>query len=172
MKNLDIEGINNDTPDEGRGHEHEENIKFSLKLVDYFSLLVKAFKEGSKETLTVNQLKKVYCHASRMAKIHEVKDINLHSLARIHMYLRLKSGDKMTTKATSTTPTKPTKLEIENPQKTLKISSFLDISESWVPSEGDFEKAEKEMDENDLKYEYNQVEDLYLEYEPIQPKWD
>ena len=172
MKNLDIEGLSNDTPDEGGKRGLEEDIKFSLKLVNYFSLLVKAFKEGSGETLTVNQLKKVYCHASREAKICETENINLYSLARVHMYLRLKSGGKMTIKAASKNPTRPTKLEIENPQKILRISSFLDISESWIPSEEDFEKAGKEMDENDLKYEYNQIEDLYLEYEPIQPKWD
>ena len=78
----------------------------------------------------------------------------------------------MAIKSDSSDLAKATGLELEEPQKRIKLSSFIDISESWAPNEDDFKKAEKEMDENDLKYEYDNIEDLYLEYEPITPKWD
>lgn len=172
MKKLDIEGLNNDAPVEGNKNEQEESITFSSKLVDYLSLQVKNFKKDNKDTLTTNQLKKVYCHAAREGKTSGIKDINLYALARIHMFLRLKLGDKMTTKSDSSSTIKATKLEIEDTRKSIKLSSFIDISESWTPSEDDLKKAKKEMDENDLKYEYDSIGDLYLEYEPIEQKWD
>ena len=78
----------------------------------------------------------------------------------------------MTTKSNPSDSIKATKLEIEDPQKPIKLSSFIDISESWIPSEEDFDKAQKEMDENDLKHKYDNIEDLYLEYEPIEQQWD
>jgi len=172
MKKLDIEGLNNDAPVESGKNEQEENVAFSSKLVDYLSLQVKDFKKSSKDTLTTNQLKKVYCHAAREGKSQNVEDLNLYALARVHMFLRLKSGGKMAIKSDSSDLAKATGLELEEPQKRIKLSSFIDISESWAPNEDDFKKAEKEMDENDLKYEYDNIEDLYLEYEPITPKWD
>jgi hypothetical protein len=173
MKKLEIEGLNNEAPHNGDArNEQDENITFSSKLVDYFSLQVKVFKESSKDTLTVNQLKKVYCHAAREGRAQEAENLNLHGLARVHMFLRLKSGGKMAIKPDSPKDTKATELELEEPQKIIRLSNFIDISESWIPSDEDFDKAQKEMDENDLKHEYDNIEDLYLEYEPIEQKWD
>ena len=172
MKKLDIEGLNNEAPNEGNKNEQEENIAFSSKLVYYLSLQVKNFKKDNKGTLTTNQLKKVYCHAAREGKDQNVEDINLYALARIHMFLRLKSGGKMAIKSDSSELAKATKLELEESQERIRLSSFVDISESWTPNKDDFKKAEKEMDENDLKYEYDNIADLYLEYEPIEQKWD
>jgi len=172
MKKLDIEGLNNDAPDESKRDKQEEDIKFSARLVDFFSSQVKAFKANHKGTLTVNQFKKVYCAGAREAKDQGYDNINLYSLARVLMFLRLKSGGRMELKSNDSKSQKPTKLEIEDGSKTINFSSFIDISESWVPAEEDFDRAQKEMDENDLKHEYEDIRDLYLEYEPIQPKWD
>jgi hypothetical protein len=175
MKKLDIEGLNNEAPNESGRDRYEGDIKFSTKLVDYFSSQVKAFKESSKDTLTANQLKKVYCHGAREGKSQGCDNINLYSLARMLMFLRLKSGDKMTLKSNSAEALealKATKLEMEDPQKPIKLSSFIDISESWTPTKEDFKKAQKEMDENGLNHKYEDINDLYLEYQPIEPKWD
>jgi|TARA_Y100000310_G_scaffold295294_1_gene326478 hypothetical protein len=172
MKKLDIEGLNNDAPNESNRDKQEEDIKFSTKLVDYFSSQVKAFKEDHKDTLTTNQLKKVYCHGAREGKDQGCDNLNLYSLARVLMFIRLKSGGKMTLKSDAPEQVKATKLEMEETQKLIKLSSFIDISESWAPAEEDFEKAQKEMDENDLNHKYEDINDLYLEYQPIEPKWD
>ena len=51
------------------------------------------------------------------------------------------------------------------------ISKFIDISEAWIPNESDFDKAQKEIDENDLENNYKDPDDLYLEYQPIKPTW-
>lgn len=173
MKKLEIEGLNNEAShNEDARDEQEENIIFSSKLVKYLSLQVKAFKEKKNDTLTANQLKKVYCHAAREGGDIGVEDINLYALARIHMFLRLKIGDKMTTKSDNLAPTKATKLDVEYLRKPVKLSDFIDISESWTPAESDFEKAQKEIEENDLGHQYENVSDLYLEYAPIELKWD
>ena len=170
MKNLDIEGLNNETPKEVKKDKQEENIAFSSKLVDYFSSAIKEFKKDHKASLTVNNLKKVYCHGARLGKNQGVENLNLYALARVHMFLRLKSGDKMSTESVPKT-TKATKLELEDDEKTRRASGFIDISEGWTPTEDDFEKSQKEIDKNDLEYQYEDIEDLYLEYKPIQLEW-
>ena len=172
MKKLEIEGLNNEASNEANENEQENNIEFSSKLVQYFSQRVKAFKKDNKASLTVDHLKKVYCHGARLAAGAEARDLNPYALAWVHMFLRLKAGDKMASKKNSPDSIKATKLELEEPKKSIRLSSFIDISESWAPNGDDFKKAEKEMEENDLKHEYDNIEDLYLEYEPIDQKWD
>jgi len=172
MKKLEIEGLDNEPQEEAEDNAQEQNIAFSSKLVDYFSQQVKAFKADGKASLTIDNLKKVYCHGARLAKGCGVEPLNLYALARVHMFLRMKSGDMEVTKQSVPSPAKATKLDLEDSQKNMKFSSFIDISESRFPTEDDLKKAEKEMDENDLKHEYDNIEDLYLEYEPIKPKWD
>ena len=172
MKKLEIEGLDNEPQEEASGNEQEQNIAFSSKLVDYFSLQVEAFKKTNKASLTVDNLKKVYCHGARLAKDCGRELLNLYALARVHMFLRMKSGDMEVTKQCAPDAIKATKLDLEDSQKNMNFSSFIDISESRFPTEDDLKKAEKEMEENDLKHEYDNIEDLYLEYEPIEQKWD
>jgi hypothetical protein len=162
MKKLDIEGLNNEAPEEVKKNEQEESVKFSSKLINYFSLAAKAFKSDHKISLTPIDLKKVYCHGARLGKTYKVKGLNLYAMARVRMFLRLKSGDKMTINQDSYEEIKASK----------RASGFIDISESWEPDKGDFESAQKEIDKNNLKYEYEDIEDLYLEYKPLQLIWE
>jgi hypothetical protein len=170
MKKLDIEGLSSEAPEEAKRSEQEESIAFSAKLVGYFSSLAKDFKKDHKVSLTVDNLKKVYCHGARLAKVQRAEDLNLYALARVHMFLRLKSGGKMLTEKSAET-IKATKLELEEDKKVERASDFIDVSENWSPSSEDFEKSQKEIEKNDLKYEYEDIENLYLEYKPIQLEW-
>ena len=173
MKKLNIEGLKNDPQEEEiEDTRGEENIVFSSRLVKYFSKKSKDFNEDNKSSLRIDQLKKVYCHGARLGKQQNVENINFYALARVNMFLRLKSGGKMTSKKSNPTPNKPTGLELEENGSYKRLSSFIDISEGWVPNEEDFKKAQKEIDKNDLKHDYENIEDLYLEYEPIELKWD
>ena len=173
MKKLDIEGLNNEAPEEVKKDEQEENVRFSSKLVSYFSLVTKAFKSDHKISLTPTDLKKVYCHGARLGKTHKVENLNFYAMARVRMFLRLKSGGKMTTSQSSSNgKIKATELELEEDKKFKRASGFIDVSESWEPNECDFEDAQKEIDKNDLKYEYEDIEDLYLEYKPLQLTWE
>ncbi|MAF42579.1 MAG: hypothetical protein CMI54_00225 [Parcubacteria group bacterium] len=172
MKNLDIEGLKNEAPEKPKDEHEEENIAFSSRLVEYFSKKSKDFTKNNKSSLKTDQLKKVYCHGARLGKSQNVENVNFYALARVNMFLRLKAGDKMTQKESLSNTNKPTKLELEEKKSQKRLSSFIDISEGWAPSEKDFEKAQKEIDENNLKHNYEDIEDLYMEYEPIKPMWD
>ena len=174
MKKLDIEGLSNEAPKEAKKDEQEGNIAFSSKLVAYFTEQAKAFKKEHKTSLTLDSIKKAYCHGARLGKANKVKDLNLYALARVNMFLRLKSGDsKMIQKESSSSdPKKPIELELEASKQYKRVSAFIDISEGWIPNEDDFQKAQKEIDKNDLKHEYENISDLYLEYEPIDTMWD
>jgi hypothetical protein len=172
MKNLDIEGLNNETPREQKKDEQDGNVEFSSKLVKYFASLSKAFRSDHKISLTSTDLKKVYCHGARLGKLSQAEDINLYAMARVNMFMRLKSGDKMITSQNSSNEAKATELELEEDSKSKRASGFIDISESWVPNDDDIEKAQKEIDKNDLNHEYESIEDLYLEYKPIQLTWE
>ena len=63
-----------------------------------------------------------------------------------------------------------TELQLEE-AKVNNTLEFIDISEAWVPNQSDFEKAQKEVEKNDLECDYEDLEDLYLEYQPIEPTW-
>jgi len=173
MKKLDIEGLKDMSPEEGpKNTSEEENIAFSSRLIRYFSKKSKDFNKDNKASLKTDQLKKVYCHGARLGKELSTEDINLYALARVNMFLRLKIGGKMLSKGDNPIPYKPTGLELEDGKSHKRPPSFIDISEGWIPNEEDLKKAKKEIDENDLKHNYENVEDLYLEYEPLKPRWE
>ena len=69
------------------------------------------------------------------------------------MFLRLKSGEIM--------------------EACICDSSSLDISDLWYPNELDFTKAEKLVKEYDLNYEFEDVNNLYLEdYTKLKLNWE
>jgi len=172
MKKLEIEGLKNEAQSELARDEQEESVKFSSRLVDYFSTQARSFNKNNDSMLTTNHLKKVYCHGARLGKKHGAEDLNLYAMARVHMFLRLKSGDKMAVGKSAEDVIKVSRLELEEVKKITKFANFIDISESWMPNEDDFENSKKEIDKNNLKHEYENISDLYLEYEPIDTVWD
>jgi len=171
MKKLDIEGISNEASDEVDMNEQEESVLFSSKLVDFLHGKAKVFSNKNNYSLTLGQLKKVYCHSARLGEIQKSDDINLYSLARVNMFLRLKSGERMIKSTEASEVDSMTELQLET--LTCKTpSKFIDISEGWIPNAGDFTKAREEIKENNLEYSYKSINNLYLEYEPLEPNWE
>ena len=172
MKKLDIEGINDEASDEAMVDEQQESISYSIKLVDFLCNKAKNFSNKDSSSLTLNQLKRVYCHSARLGEIQRTDDINLYALARVNMFLRLKSGDKMIQITEgSEAADSITELQLET-QTCKNPSKFIDISEEWIPSAGDFSKAAEEIKENNLEYSYKSINNLYLEYEPLELNWE
>jgi hypothetical protein len=172
MKKLDIEGISNEASDEVDMNEQEESVLFSSRLADFLHNKAKVFADKNNSSLTLNQLKKVYCHSARLGEIQRTDDINLYALARVNMFLRLKSGDKMIQiTEDSEAADSITELQLET-QSCKTPSKFIDISEEWIPNAGDFTKAAEEIKENNLEYSYKSINNLYLEYEPLEPNWE
>ena len=169
MKKLEIEGIEIEAPQEASVERMDEMISFSSKLIDFLSHKAKQFSEENDSSLTLNQIKKVYCHSARLGKTQGVEILNLFALARVNMFLRFKMGEPMN-QATAEATDSMTELQLEE----VKVSNaleFIDISEAWIPNQSDFEKAQKEIEKNDLECNYEDLEDLYLEYQPIEPTW-
>jgi hypothetical protein len=134
-----------------------EVINFSAGLVALLAKKVKAHNSPEVESpVSLDELRTVYVNGADCYSAEEAeKTCSEWALARVNMFLRQKSGEKMT------------------PNYTLvKASDELDISEIWSPSEEDYIKASEEMKENNLNYEFQDVNELYIEpYKQLDIEW-
>jgi|LULG01.1.fsa_nt_gb hypothetical protein len=133
----------------------EEAVSFSIKIIDVLDVKMRDHNKSSSNKVTLNDLKEVYSHGAKNCHQTQDEDKNcgLWALARVNMFLRLKSGERMN-------------------NFSLADSQSLDISDGWVPSENDFENAAKEMRELGLEYNFSSVEELYLDnYQRIDWEW-
>ena len=171
MKKLEIEGVDNiEAPEEALEDKGEDMVSFSARLVDLLHDKAKTFSSKNEASLTALQLRRVYCHSAKLSKTEGSDNIHLSALARVNMFMRLKVGEKMIEKNINPKSESMTELQLE-PLNCQTVSSFIDISESWVPSESDFEAAQKDVEEKNLDYNYKDPDDLYLEYQPVIPTW-
>ena len=148
-----------DISDEPRNDisSQEEAVSFSVKIIDVLDAKMRNHNADSSNKVTLRDLREVYsrgaekCHQSN----NEEENCGLWALARVNMFLRFKSGEKMNNSAS-----------LANNQ------SFDDISDNWFPSEEDFENASKEMKELSLEYNFSSAEELYLDnYQRIDWEW-
>ena len=52
------------------------------------------------------------------------------------------------------------------------ISNLIDISENWFPSEEDFIKADEDIKNYNLDYDFGNINELYLEeYDKLDWEW-
>ena len=155
LDKLEFEDIVHE-PKKDDAPSQEEAISFSVRVINTLDAKVQNHNKESSNEVTLNDLREVY---SRGAKnCHELEDkeknCGLWALARVNMFLRMKKGEKM------------------SGSSSLAINQSLDISDYWLPSEGDFDKAAKEIEEFDLNYNFSSVEELYLEnYQSIDWEW-
>tara|TARA_Y100000310_G_C20391987_1_gene673260 strand:+ start:60 stop:578 length:519 start_codon:yes stop_codon:yes gene_type:complete len=136
--------------------KEDEAIAFSVEIVKLLEGKVKSHNSKHPKRITLNQLKKVFCSALEEREYHSEEIPNtLWSLARVNMYSRMASGsvEKMSQ-------------VIEADQK-ITHNRFVEIAANWVPSEKDFEEAASAVEEHNLHYKFSSIEELYLNYQPI-----
>ena len=148
LKNLEFENL-----EVSRGEKHEVNDSKNEDqiLIDYSSNVIIALKDSMKghnkeceNKVSLKELKEVFRNGANCIQAEEVEvPCGVLALARVNMFLRLKSGEIM---------------EVSRSQ----INS-LDISDFWYPSESDFAKASELAEENNINYEFKNVNNLYLE---------
>ena len=151
LNNLEFENL-----EMSRGEKHEvDNSKNDTDedkiLIDYSSSVVATLKDLMKShnqecenKVSLKELKEVFRNGANCIQAEEVEvPCGVLALARVNMFLRLKSGEIM---------------EVSRSQ----INS-LDISDFWYPSESDFAKASELAEENNINYEFKNVNNLYLE---------
>ena len=136
----------------------DDAIKFSVNAMK--ALAEKRTEHNSNNSsnkVTLNQLRSVFCRGA--GNCSDAKDsINTcgeWALARVNMFLRQKSGQK-----------------IESSEAIVEMENVFDISDSWLPSEEDFEQAKADIEKYELNYDFKSIDELYLEkYEKIEIDW-
>ena len=161
-ESIEIECVKADS-DVSEQEEQALAIQFSKNIMAFLEKEMKKHNKGlpKDRNTTLAQLKTVYRNGARIfAEIYKKsfpeKNPNLWALARISMFLRMKKGEA-----------------VESSNKDIKIKQDIDLSESWLPLEEDFTKAKQDIEDNDLTYKYENVDnELYLdEYERIEVEW-
>jgi hypothetical protein len=128
--------------------EQKAIIEFSKNILEALESKAEQHNEENPgKKVTFAQLKKVYVRGA--GDCHDAEDSEYvcgeWAMARVNMFLSMKLGDKP---------------NIIN--KEVNIRSFVDISDSWIPSENNFAKAKEDIEKYKLNYKYNHIEELYL----------
>lgn len=155
---LEFENFKIPIPLKRKAGEHEEIVSFSIKLVELLDSKAKKFDSLSgKGCVNLNDLKRVYIKGAGDCSLAKGSDKTCGewALARVNMFLRQKLGGKMIVTAAE-----------------LKSTMQFDISETWVPSEEDYIQAQADIQEYELNYNFENVEELYIEpYEKLEIEW-
>lgn len=131
-------------------NEEEVLINYSSSIVAALQELMKAHNKDSENKVSLKELKQVFRNGADCFEANEI-DIPCGTLglARVNMFLRLKSGEIMKTSHSN-------------------VKEF-DISESWYPNDDDFIKAEEATKKHNLDFDFKNIDNLYLdEYTKIE----
>ena len=132
LSNLEFEdlevshGKNHEVDDSKNKAEDQVLIDYSSNVVAALRELMKAHnKDSENNKVSLRELKQVFRRGANCLQAEEVEvPCGVLALARVNMFLRLKSGEIMQASRS-------------------KTNSF-DISDSWYPNESDFTKKVKE----------------------------
>jgi hypothetical protein len=125
-------------------NEDKVLIDYSSRIVATLQTLMKTHNKERENKVSLKELKEVFRRGANCSEAKEVEiPCGVLALARVNMFLRLKSGEIM--EASSS-----------------EVKSF-DISDSWHPNESDFIKATELTIEDGLDYEFKNISNLYLE---------
>ena len=144
------------------GGKADEAINFSAKVVEALKNKVKEHNSDNSREVNLSQLKKIYRRgAGAFSSSHRPgKTRGQWAMARVNMFLRMMSGGKV----------KDSYRKAD--QDVAKASSTLDISQDFCPSEEDHISAAEDIKTYELDYDFQNVEELYLEdYQPLFFEW-
>ncbi len=140
FENFDMGGNQNENPLD----DTQLYIDYSIKVVDYLKAKSEATSDDEKGRVSLDQLKKVFVNSAASYREDSEVDINYFVLARINMYLAVKSGRELTY------------------DKDIKLKDFLDASSIIIPTEQDFIQAKEDMEKYGLDLNYNSIDNLYI----------
>ena len=147
--------------------DEEQAIKFSSSVVAALEQKAEEHNKDCNSKVNINQLKKVYSQGAKAAQ-----EKGLQAMARVNMFLRMKKEGKITYQ--------PARVEVQSELKELvfeakaqiKVNTFVDITENWLPSEADLIQASEDIKAFELNYEFKDIDELYLdEYEKLDIIW-
>lgn len=141
--------------------------------IDYSNKVVKILQDKMKEhnkmhpsnKVSLSQLKDVFLNGGYIFQNHDLwkewfpeKDSGSWAMSRVHMFLRMRSGDKRT--------------DEKHVGPNITADKFIDLSAGWCPIQEDFDSARKDLQAHDLNYTFDSMEELYLEdYKRVDLEW-
>jgi len=155
-------------------------ITFSAKVVDALKNKVKEHnKKHPTKKVTVSQLKKVYRRgAGAFSQSHRPgMSRGGWAMARVNMFLKMKRGGKVKDsyrKADQDVASiRFDDLKFEEQELEASNSNIFDLTEDMIPSEEDFAQAAIDVDLYKLDYDFQDVNELYLDdYQPLGFEWE
>lgn len=142
------------------GTKSDKAIEFSAKVVEALKAKVKEHNSKYSKKVSLSQLKKVYRRgAGAFSSSHRPgKTRGQWAMARVNTFLRMMAG-------------KPVKDAYRKADNDIARASEIDITDNWLPNDDDFNQAEADIKEFTLDYDFEDVNDLYLETEDEKSNW-
>jgi hypothetical protein len=130
-------------------------ITFSTKVIEMLKNKVKNHNAKHSRKVNLTQLKKVYRRgAGAFSSSHRPgMTRGGWAAARVNMFLRMMAGKSV----------KDSYRKADS--DVARSSTSIDISDSWELEDIDFDQAEADIKEYDLNYDFENVEELYLDEE-------
>ena len=127
--------------------------------------------------VSLSQLKKVYRRgAGAFSQSHRPGQTRgSWAMARVNMFLKMKRGGKVKDsyrEADKDVTATTYELEFMS-YSDVSVSSEFDLTENIFPDDEDFAQAKQDIDEYELDYDFQDVEELYLDdYKPVGFIWN
>ena len=159
---------NNRSSEQSPEAEQQDAIDFSNMIV----ALLEDLSEDIKE-IDLEDLKSVYRQSEDTYPKESNFDLNAWAIAKVNMFIRLKTeGLKRQADLKSSSAgqllEEITELQLESPS-TQETLEYLDATQSWSPSNEDFDLANQYIKKYDLNFTFSSLDDLYIEeYKPIE----
>ena len=136
-------------------------ITFSTKVIEMLKNKVKDHNSNHSRKVNLTQLKKVYRRgAGAFSSSHRPgMTRGGWAAARVNMFLRMMAGKSV----------KDSYRKADS--DVARSSASIDISDSWELEDVDFTQAEIDIKEYDLNYDFENVEELYLDEEDNSSKF-
>lgn len=169
MDNLEFEvssasGIKYDTEsisvNENKSDIDEKSmIEFSAKLMDFFKNTVRQYnKSYPNNKTTAKKIKEVYIEAANLYERDYPCSRNNWCIAKVFLFLDIKSGNK---------------IQLNDGYANIDFENCINVSPDFFPSENNFKTAASIIEEKELDYTFESIDNLYLEdYMPMNFIWE
>lgn len=164
MDNLEYE-FSGQNASRSRGHDfvievkpqeaqqQDDAVEFSVGIINALVEKIEAHNSSQPKKVTLYQLKKVFCDSLEDYMQNEDVSNTEWAFAKVNLYLRIASGEHAGT---------------VNVVNTYKKPNLIEVSANWLPSQKDIDAAKLTVQEKKLVYAFESIDELYINFQPIQ----
>lgn len=164
MDNLEYE-FSGQNASKSRGHDfvievkpqeaqqQDDAVEFSVGIINALVEKIEAHNSSQPKKVTLYQLKKVFCDSLEDYMQNEDVSNTEWAFAKVNLYLRIASGEHAGT---------------VNVVNTYKKPNLIEVSANWLPSQKDIDAAKLTVQEKKLVYAFESIDELYINFQPIQ----